>query len=85
MAHCNQRVRFAATWREKFFEVPFNEIARDWIVKETRKIEAKFCKTFAPKAEITTIPVLCHKMMVGTWIQFKRSWRQLFREATDFN
>src|SRR5215470_675751 len=22
MAHCNQRVRFAATWREEFFEVP---------------------------------------------------------------
>src|SRR6516165_7685447 len=22
MAHCRQRVRFAATWREKFFEVP---------------------------------------------------------------
>jgi len=25
MAHCNQRVRFAATWREEFFEVPFTE------------------------------------------------------------
>jgi hypothetical protein len=24
MAHCNQRVRFAATWREEFFEVPLN-------------------------------------------------------------
>jgi hypothetical protein len=24
MAHCRQRVRFAATWREKFFEVPYN-------------------------------------------------------------
>jgi hypothetical protein len=24
MAHCNQRVRFAATWREEFFEVPFS-------------------------------------------------------------
>jgi hypothetical protein len=24
MAHCNQRVRFAATWREEFFEVPYN-------------------------------------------------------------
>src|SRR5215467_3088581 len=23
MVHCNQRVRFAATWREEFFEVPF--------------------------------------------------------------
>src|SRR5262249_20539870 len=23
MAHCGQRVRFAATWREEFFEVPF--------------------------------------------------------------
>src|SRR6516225_8251578 len=23
MAHCRQRVRFAATWREKFFEVPY--------------------------------------------------------------
>src|SRR5262245_65643592 len=22
MVHCNQRVRFAATWREEFFEVP---------------------------------------------------------------
>src|ERR1700747_1879318 len=22
MAHCRQRVRFAATWREEFFEVP---------------------------------------------------------------
>src|SRR5262249_31918764 len=24
MAHCRQRVRFAATWREEFFEVPSN-------------------------------------------------------------
>src|SRR5215467_6933716 len=24
MAHCRQRVRFAATWREEFFEVPLN-------------------------------------------------------------
>src|SRR6516164_9380253 len=24
MAHCRQRVRFAATWREKFFEVPLS-------------------------------------------------------------
>src|SRR5215831_19095186 len=23
MAHCGQRVRFVATWREEFFEVPF--------------------------------------------------------------
>jgi len=25
MAHCGQRVRFAATWREEFFEVPLND------------------------------------------------------------
>src|SRR5262245_57894005 len=25
MAHCNQRVRFAATWREEFFGVPFRK------------------------------------------------------------
>src|SRR6201984_2511654 len=25
MAHCGQRVRFAATWREEFFEVPLNQ------------------------------------------------------------
>ena len=25
MAHCGQRVRFAATWREEFFEVPIYE------------------------------------------------------------
>src|SRR5262249_58499752 len=24
MAHCGQRVRFVATWREEFFEVPVN-------------------------------------------------------------
>src|SRR5262245_7633069 len=24
MAHCGQRVRFAAIWREEFFEVPYN-------------------------------------------------------------
>src|SRR6516164_4351678 len=24
MAHCGQRVRFVATWREEFFKVPFN-------------------------------------------------------------
>src|SRR5262245_13699708 len=24
MAHCRQRVRFAATWREEFFEVPIS-------------------------------------------------------------
>ena len=27
MAHCNQRVRFAATWREEFFEVPKKDFA----------------------------------------------------------
>src|SRR5262249_45281932 len=28
--HCNQRVRFAATWREEFFEVPKSfRLARD--------------------------------------------------------
>src|SRR5215470_1657797 len=27
MAHCNQRVRFAATWREEFFEVPITLLA----------------------------------------------------------
>src|SRR5262249_17740324 len=26
MAHCRQRVRFAATWREEFFEVPFSQL-----------------------------------------------------------
>src|SRR5215467_10650968 len=26
MAHCGQRVRFAATWREEFFEVPLIKI-----------------------------------------------------------
>src|SRR5262245_29117187 len=25
LAHCNHRVRFAATWREEFFEVPFTD------------------------------------------------------------
>jgi hypothetical protein len=25
MAHCGQRVRFVATWREEFFEVPFSD------------------------------------------------------------
>src|SRR5262245_57910614 len=25
MAHCRQRVRFAATWREEFFEVPLSD------------------------------------------------------------
>src|SRR5262245_57219709 len=28
MAHCRQRVRFAATWREEFFEVPYIEIGK---------------------------------------------------------
>src|SRR5262249_43014224 len=27
MAHCNQRVRFVATWREEFFEVPITLLA----------------------------------------------------------
>ena len=26
MVHCNQRVRFAATWREEFFEVPYYDL-----------------------------------------------------------
>ena len=26
MVHCNQRVRFAATWREEFFEVPLRDL-----------------------------------------------------------
>src|SRR6516165_1311694 len=25
MAHCGQRVRFVATWREEFFEVPYTD------------------------------------------------------------
>src|SRR5215467_7675879 len=29
MAHCNQRVRFAATWREEFFEVPISRSTFD--------------------------------------------------------
>src|SRR5215831_6486439 len=29
MAHCGQRVRFAATWREEFFEVPFKRFVLD--------------------------------------------------------
>src|SRR5215471_7978293 len=29
MVHCNQRVRFAATWREEFFEVPISVMDRD--------------------------------------------------------
>jgi hypothetical protein len=35
MAHCGQRVRFAATWREEFFEVPFISNSRwnAWIGK----------------------------------------------------
>src|SRR5262245_42564146 len=28
MVHCNQRVRFAATWREEFFEVPSSQRRR---------------------------------------------------------
>src|SRR5215472_14759972 len=29
MVHCNQRVRFAATWREEFFEVPWSHSGHD--------------------------------------------------------
>src|SRR5215470_13004304 len=28
MVHCNQRVRFAATWREEFFQVPSSFVRR---------------------------------------------------------
>src|SRR5215831_4120292 len=28
MAHCGQRVRFVATWREEFFEVPYIDFLR---------------------------------------------------------
>jgi hypothetical protein len=31
MAHCRQRVRFAATWREEFFEVPLRRFDREWL------------------------------------------------------
>src|SRR5215471_5613519 len=34
MVHCNQRVRFAATWREEFFEVPI----RDRVIQTAAKI-----------------------------------------------
>src|SRR6516164_11715723 len=38
MAHCGQRVRFVATWREEFFKVPFNDLSdspssKPWIIK----------------------------------------------------
>src|SRR5262249_30283438 len=31
MAHCRQRVRFAATWREEFFEVPYRDRTQECI------------------------------------------------------
>src|SRR6516164_3827109 len=30
MAHCGQRVRFAATWREEFFEVPSSSLGGEY-------------------------------------------------------
>src|SRR6516225_12261529 len=29
MAHCGQRVRFVATWREEFFKVPYNRTLKE--------------------------------------------------------
>src|SRR5262249_48554606 len=36
MVHCNQRVRFAATWREEFFEVP----SREKVVSELNELKS---------------------------------------------
>src|SRR6516225_142802 len=42
MAHCNQRVRFAATWREEFFEVPeyVSYVAHDVRIGAERRHDA---------------------------------------------
>src|SRR6516164_4431499 len=41
MAHCRQRVRFAATWREKFFEVPCSSKITVAVTRST--MTASFC------------------------------------------
>src|SRR5258706_3302712 len=44
MAHCRQRVRFAATWREEFFEVPQRETMSRY--DDLRRMrEARFAKS----------------------------------------
>src|SRR5258705_8748849 len=46
MAHCRQRVRFAATWREEFFEVPITDnsiidIGHEALIRRWDRLEVK--------------------------------------------
>jgi hypothetical protein len=43
MAHCRQRVRFAASWREEFFEAPYG-------FKTKFRAEDIFDPAFLPRA-----------------------------------
>src|SRR5262252_4305282 len=50
MVHCNQRVRFAATWREEFFEVPIKQL-RQKSPEKYAEIAAKLIAAIEPRGE----------------------------------
>src|SRR5262249_110013 len=51
MAHCRQRVRFAATWREEFFEVPLSPNANSLHRLYRDRLSKAFL--FKPQSEAT--------------------------------
>src|ERR1700758_376613 len=56
MAHCRQRVRFAATWREEFFEVPICLYVLPHLIE---------CGAIKPRAGKSVINIFLDQLMTG--------------------
>jgi putative ABC transport system substrate-binding protein len=69
MAHCRQRVRFAATWREEFFEVPTNRIR---------------INTLALGMRLPTIYNVREFIEAGGLMSYGPNFLDLYRRAADF-
>src|SRR5215467_7237491 len=55
MAHCNQRVRFAATWREEFFEVPWCDIPWKYTC-EGEMVQGNLVRDVSPPLDWDGVP-----------------------------